>query len=188
MTEEQVKYYKEKGLWGTLIVTANVTFLVTYLIELHYPYMIEDLGERYKHSLKYNLDRILPMIENMNEESVNYFKTSNTATKVGEITLELSKELEDRIMFDDKHIYIVLALARYVHSIQNRHDKSVESIYIETIDILYRRIDDALKNQVKESLIMVAEAIVKSVFETITYEIDDDGSYNLVRNGVNFSQ
>ena len=62
MTEEQVKYYKEKGLWGTLIVTANVTFLVTYLIELHYPYMIEDLGERYKHSLKYNLDRILPRI------------------------------------------------------------------------------------------------------------------------------
>ena len=107
MTPEQVEYYKEKGLWGTLIVTANVTFLATYVMELEYPYMIEDLGKEYKHSLKYNLNRVLALLEKMNNESVNYFKTMDTATKVGEITLELSNELEDRIMFNNKYIYIV---------------------------------------------------------------------------------
>lgn len=188
MTPEQVEYYKEKGLWGNLIVTANVTFLVTYVIELEYPYMIEDLGKNYKHSLKYNLNRVLALLEKMNNESVDYFKTMETATKVGEITLELSNELEDRIMFNNKYIYIVLACARYVSSIQNRHDKSVESIYIDTIDDICRMLEENLSKHVSDSLMLVAEAVIKSVFETITYEVDDDGSYNLVRNGINFSQ
>ena len=188
MTPEQVEYYKEKGLWGNLIVTANVTFLVTYVMELEYPYMIEDLGKNYKHSLKYNLNRVLALLEKMNDESVNYFKTMDTATKVGEITLELSNELEDRIMFNNKYIYIVLACARYVSNIQNRHDKTVESIYINTIDDICKMLEENLSKYISDSLMLVAEAVVKSVFETITYEIDDDGTYNLVRNGVNFSQ
>jgi len=188
MTEEQVKYYKEKGLWGTLIVTANVTFLTTYVMELEYPYMIEELGKKYRHSIKYNLNRALPLLEQMNEESVNYFKTTNTATKVGEITLELSNEIEDRISFDNKYTYIVLACVRYMSNIQNRHDKSVESIYIDTLDTIYRLFEHTLSKQVDESLMNVAYNVVKSVFDTITYEIDDDGSYNLVRNGVNFSK
>ena len=188
MTEEQIKYYKEKGIWGTLIVTANVTFLTTYVIELEYPYMIEELGKKYRHSIKYNLSRALPLLEKMNDESVNYFKTTSTAPKVGEITLELSNELEDRICFDNKYIYIVLACARYMSNIQNRHDKTVESIYLDVLDTIHRLFEHALNKLVDESLMNVAFNVVKSVFDSITYEIDDDGNYNLVRNGVNFSK
>jgi hypothetical protein len=188
MTEEQIKYYKEKGIWGTLIVTANVTFLTTYVMELEYPYMIEELGKKYRHSIKYNLDRAYHLLEKMNDESVNYFKTTSTAAKVGEITLELSNELEDRICFDNKYTYIVLACARYMSSIQNRHDKTVESIYLNVLDTIHRLFEHALNKQVDESLMNVAFNVVKSVFDSITYEIDDDGNYNLVRNGVNFSK
>jgi hypothetical protein len=185
MTKEQVEYYKEKGIWGTLIVTANVTFLTAYVMELEYPYMIEELGKKYRHSIKYNLDRALPLLEQMNEESVNFFKTT-VATKIGDVTLDLSNELEDRICFDNKYTYIVLACSRYMHSIQNRHDKTVESIYTDTLDTIYRLFEHALSKQVDESLMNVAFNIVKSVFDSITYEIDDNGSYNLVRNSANF--
>lgn len=188
MTKEEVKYYKEKGLWGTLIVTANVTFLTTYVMELEYPYMIKELGKKYRHSIKYNLDRALPLLEKMNDESVNYFKITTTAAKVGEITLDLSNEIEDRICFDNKYIYIVLACARYMMNIQNRHDKTVESIYTDTLDTIHRLFEHALSKQVDASLMNVAFNVVKSVFDSITYEIDDDGNYNLVRNGVNFSK
>ena len=179
MTPQEVKYYKEQGSFGRLIVTANVTFLCTYIMYLEFDNLANILGIDYKHSLKHNLKRVYKLLDDMNVECINFYK--HYANKVATVTLDICNELEENLLIPNKELYIIMACNEYVHSIQDNHVKGVESIYKDKLNAIYKLLNDNLSNYLNTSYMNVANAVIRNIFNDITYRIDDNGDYVIMR-------
>ena len=70
--------------------------------------VVNIFGKRYRHSTKYYYNIVREVLDRINCDNINCFKTSQQ--DAGQMVLDVVKEIEDRLVFDDKQLYILFVI------------------------------------------------------------------------------
>ena len=99
MTTEQEKDFKKRGIYNDIILMTNLTMIYCYIMFFALEEVVNIFGKRYRHSTKYYYNIVREVLDRINCDNINCFKTSQQ--DAGQMVLDVVKEIEDRLVFDD---------------------------------------------------------------------------------------
>lgn len=86
----------------------NLTMIYCYIMFFALEEVVNIFGKLYRHSTKYYYNIVREVLDRINCDNINCFKTSQQ--DAGQMVLDVVKEIEDRLAFDDKQLYILFVI------------------------------------------------------------------------------
>lgn len=140
MTTEQEKDFKKRGIYNDIILMTNLTMIYCYIMFFALEEIVNIFGKRYRHSTKYYYNIVREVLDRINCDNINCFKTSQQ--DAGQMVLDVVKEIEDRLAFDDKQLYILFVINQKAYDNIHRFEPEVTSIFKKQIEYIYRKLID----------------------------------------------
>lgn len=112
MTAEQEKDFKKRGIYNDIILMTNLTMIYCYIMFFALEEVVNIFGKRYRHSTKYYYNIVREVLDRINCDNINCFKTSQQ--DAGQMVLDVVKEIEDRLAFMiNSYISYLLLIKRF---------------------------------------------------------------------------
>lgn len=140
MTAEQEKDFKKRGIYNDIILMTNLTMIYCYIMFFALEEVVNIFGKRYRHSTKYYYNIVREVLDRINCDNINCFKTSQQ--DAGQMVLDVVKEIEDRLAFNDKQLYILFVINQKAYDNIHRFEPEVTSIFKKQIEYIYRKLID----------------------------------------------
>lgn len=86
----------------------NLTMIYCYIMFFALEEVVNIFDKRYRHSTKYYYNIVREVLDRINCDNINCFKTSQQ--DAGQMILDVVKEIEDRLAFNDKQLYILFVI------------------------------------------------------------------------------
>lgn len=111
MTAEQEKDFKKRGIYNDIILMTNLTMIYCYIMFFALEEVVNIFGKRYRHSTKYYYNIVREVLDRINCDNINCFKTSQQ--DAGQMVLDVVKEIEDRlVLMINSYISYLLLIKR----------------------------------------------------------------------------
>lgn len=111
MTAEQEKDFKKRGIYNDIILMTNLTMIYCYIMFFALEEVVNIFGKRYRHSTKYYYNIVREILDRINCDNINCFKTSQQ--DAGQMVLDVVKEIEDRlVLMINSYISYLLLIKR----------------------------------------------------------------------------
>lgn len=111
MTTEQEKDFKKRGIYNDIILMTNLTMIYCYIMFFALEEVVNIFGKRYRHSTKYYYNIVREVLDRINCDNINCFKTSQQ--DAGQMVLDVVKEIEDRlVLMINSYISYLLLIKR----------------------------------------------------------------------------
>lgn len=136
------------------------------------------LGKLYRHSTKYYYNIIREVLDKINCDNINCFKTSQT--DAAQMVLDISKEIEDRLAFDDKQLYILFVINQKAYDNIHRFEPEVTSIFKKQIEYIYRKLIDYCPVTLDKDKMTIATIVINQVINKIKAREESDGSLTII--------
>lgn len=181
MTQKQVEYYKKIGLWGDIIVMSNSVLICTYVMWLEFDTIPNILCEDFKHLTKLRLNQVKKKLDNINNDSISYFREHKMS--VGEMCLDFTNSFEEHLNIPNKELYIIYALNEFCNNLNMKFNKHISSIYDKELRFIYIQIKEILSKYIQDNYLNVANTVVRSIMNKVSYRIKDNGEYVITFKG-----
>lgn len=178
MTAEQEKTFKEKGIYNDIILMTNLTMIYCYIMFFSLEDTITLLGKLYRHSTKYYYNIIREVLDRINCDNINCFKTSQS--DAAQMVLDISKEIEDRLNFDDKQLYILFVINQKAFDNIHKFEPEVTSIFKKQIEYIYRKLIDYCPVTLEKDKMAIATIVINQVINKIKAREESDGSLTII--------
>lgn len=178
MTAEQEKTFKEKGIYSDIILMTNLTMIYCYIMFFSLEDTITLLGKLYRHSTKYYYNIIREVLDKINCDNINCFKTSQS--DVVQMVLDISKEIEDRLNFDDKQLYILFVINQKAFDNIHKFEPEVTSIFKKQIEYIYRKLIDYCPVTLDKNKMAIATIVINQVINKIKAREESNGSLTII--------
>ena len=178
MTAEQEKTFKEKGIYNDIILMTNLTMIYCYIMFFSLEDTITLLGNLYRHSTKYYYNIIREVLDRINCDNINCFKTSQS--DAAQMVLDISKEIEDRLNFDDKQLYILFVINQKAFDNIHKFEPEVISIFKKQIEYIYRKLIDYCPVEFDKSKMSIATLVINQVISRVKAREESDGSLTII--------
>ena len=178
MTAEQEKTFKEKGIYNDIILMTNLTMIYCYIMFFSLEDTITLLGKLYRHSTKYYYNIIREVLDKINCDNINCFKTSQT--DAAQMVLDISKEIEDRLAFDDKQLYILFVINQKAYDNIHRFEPEVTSIFKKQIEYIYRKLIDYCPVTLEKDKMAIATIVINQVINKVKAREESNGSLTII--------
>ena len=178
MTAEQEKTFKEKGIYNDIILMTNLTMIYCYIMFFSLEDTITLLGKLYRHSTKYYYNIIREVLDKINCDNINCFKTSQS--DAAQMVLDISKEIEDRLNFDDKQLYILFVINQKAFDNIHKFEPEVTSIFKKQIEYIYRKLIDYCPVTLDKNKMAIATIVINQVINKIKAREESDGSLTII--------
>ena len=76
MTTEQEKDFKKRGIYNDVILMTNLTMIYCYIMFFALEEVVNIFGKLYRHSTKYYYNIVREVLDRINCDNINCFKTS----------------------------------------------------------------------------------------------------------------
>lgn len=111
MTTEQEKDFKKRGIYNDIILMTNLTMIYCYIMFFALEEVVNIFGKLYRHSTKYYYNIVREVLDRINCDNINCFKTSQQ--DAGQMVLDVVKEIEDRlVLMINSYISYLLLIKR----------------------------------------------------------------------------
>ena len=164
MTTEQEKDFKKRGIYNDIILMTNLTMIYCYIMFFTLEEIVNIFGKHYRHSTKYYY--------------INCFKTSQQ--DAGQMVLDVVKEIEDRLAFDDKQLYILFVINQKAYDNIHRFEPEVTSIFKKQIEYIYRKLIDYCPITLEKDKMAIATIVINQVINKIKAREESDGSLTII--------
>lgn len=178
MTAEQEKTFKEKGIYNDIILMTNLTMIYCYIMFFSLEDTITLLGKLYRHSTKYYYNIIREVLDRINCDNINCFKTSQS--DAAQMVLDISKEIEDRLNFDDKQLYILFVINQKAFDNIHKFEPEVTSIFKKQIEYIYHKLIEYCPVEFDKSKMSIATLVINQVISRVKAREESDGSLTIV--------
>lgn len=178
MTNEQEKAFKEKGIYNDIILMTNLTMIYCYIMFFSLEDTITLLGKLYRHSTKYYYNIIREVLDRINCDNINCFKTSQG--DAAQMVLDISKEIEDRLNFDDKQLYILFVINQKAFDNIHKFEPEVTSIFKKQIEYIYRKLIDYCPVTLDKDKMAIATIVINQVINKIKAREESNGSFTII--------
>ena len=178
MTAEQEKTFKEKGIYSDIILMTNLMMIYCYIMFFSLEDTITLLDNLYRHSTKYYYNIIREVLDRINCDNINCFKTSQQ--DAGQMVLDVVKEIEDRLVFDDKQLYILFVINQKAYDNIHRFEPEVTSIFKKQIEYIYRKLIDYCPVTLDKDKMAIATIVINQVINKIKAREESDGSLTII--------
>lgn len=178
MTNEQEKAFKEKGIYNDIILMTNLTMIYCYIMFFSLEDTITLLGKLYRHSTKYYYNIIREVLDKINCDNINCFKTSQS--DAAQMVLDISKEIEDRLNFDDKQLYILFVINQKAFDNIHKFEPEVTSIFKKQIEYIYRKLIDYCPVTLDKDKMAIATIVINQVINKIKAREESNGSFTII--------
>jgi hypothetical protein len=136
------------------------------------------LGKLYRHSTKYYYNIIREVLDKINCDNINCFKTSQT--DAAQMVLDISKEIEDRLAFDDKQLYILFVINQKAYDNIHRFEPEVTSIFKKQIEYIYRKLIDYCPVTLEKDKMAIATIVINQVINKVKAREESNGSLTII--------
>lgn len=178
MTNEQEKAFKEKGIYNDIILMTNLTMIYCYIMFFSLEDTITLLGKLYRHSTKYYYNIIREVLDRINCDNINCFKTSQG--DAAQMVLDISKEIEDRLNFDNKQLYILFVINQKAFDNIHKFEPEVTSIFKKQIEYIYRKLIDYCPVTLDKDKMAIATIVINQVINKIKAHEESNGSLTII--------
>ena len=178
MTDEQIAKYKEEGKYGEIILAAHGIMICFYLMYFCFDHIPTILGKKYRFTTKWNFNKILKVIDEVCSESINFFHDGQN--DVAQNCIDLCNEIEDKLNFEDKHLYILYAVNDYNHKLSKMYPENVHSIYESKIEYIYKNLISNLPVELDANKMLMTHNAVHNVLSRLRYREEEDTSIIIV--------
>lgn len=178
MTTEQEKDFKKRGIYNDIILMTNLTMIYCYIMFFALEEIVNIFGKRYRHSTKYYYNIVREVLDRINCDNINCFKTSQQ--DAGQMVLDVVKEIEDRLAFDDKQLYILFVINQKAYDNIHRFEPEVTSIFKKQIEYIYRKLIDYCPVTLEKDKMAIATIVINQVINKIKAREESDGSLTII--------
>lgn len=178
MTTEQEKDFKKRGIYNDIILMTNLTMIYCYIMFFALEEVVNIFGKRYRHSTKYYYNIVREVLDRINCDNINCFKTSQQ--DAGQMVLDVVKEIEDRLVFDDKQLYILFIINQKAYDNIHRFEPEVTSIFKKQIEYIYRKLIDYCPVTLEKDKMAIATIVINQVINKIKAREESDGSLTII--------
>lgn len=176
MTEQEANYFKQKGTYNDIILTTNLTMVYSYIMYFALIECIEQLGSNYKFSLKYNLNKVLNILDKINVSNIDKF--TNSKNEAGQMCIDISNDIENSIYFDDKYFYILLVCNEFLLTNIHKYLPEVHSIFESEIEYMNKLLKSTKIIDIDNGRFNVVSNIIKNIINKVKYK--EDNEYGLI--------
>lgn len=178
MTTEQEKDFKKRGIYNDIILMTNLTMIYCYIMFFALEEVVNIFGKRYRHSTKYYYNIVREVLDRINCDNINCFKTSQQ--DAGQMVLDVVKEIEDRLVFDDKQLYILFVINQKAYDNIHRFEPEVTSIFKKQIEYIYRKLIDYCPVTLDKDKMAIATIVINQVINKIKAREESNGSLTII--------
>lgn len=178
MTDSQVKEYKEKGTYNDIILMTNLTMIYCYIMYFALEDSIPLFGKKYRHSTKHYYNIIRELLDRINCDNINCFKTSQI--EAAQMCLDIIAEIENRLTFYDKVLYILYCINQKCYDNIHRFEPEIESVYKKQIEYIYQKLIDYSPVTLEIGKMNVATTVINQVVNRVKIREESDGSLTII--------
>lgn len=178
MTKEQETEFREQGIYKDIILMTNLTMIYSYVMYFSLQEVITLLGKKYRHSIKYYYNIVLNLLDQINCSNINCFKTSQV--DAGQMAIDISNEIENRLNFDDKYLYILFVVNQKMYDNIHRFEPTIQSIFKKQIEYIYKTLLEYNPITLNTNKLSIATIVINQIISYIKIREEDDESLTVI--------
>ena len=166
MTTEQEKDFKKRGIYNDIILMTNLTMIYCYIMFFALEEVVNIFGKLYRHSTKYYYNIVREVLDRINCDNINCFKTS--------------QQDAGQMVLDDKQLYILFVINQKAYDNIHRFEPEVTSIFKKQIEYIYRKLIDYCPVTLEKDKMAIATIVINQVINKIKAREESDGSLTII--------
>lgn len=178
MTEAQRQYFEKKGEYNDIILMTNLTMIYSYLMFLYLEESIEHFGKAYKHSTKHNYNKCIDLLNTISKSNIDCFKTNKLS--VGQLVLDVANDIENRLNFEDRSIYILFVINKKMNDNVRRFEPEIVSKYKKEIEYVCKTLVEYCPITLDADKLKIATVVCNQVLSKIGIRKESDGSLTII--------
>lgn len=180
MTKEQEAEFRKQGIYKDIILMTNLTMIYSYIMYFALQEATVFLGKKYCHAIKYYYNKVLNLLDQINCSNLNCFKTGQS--NAGQMCIDISTEIEDRLNFEDKHLYILFVVNQKIYDNIHRFEPTIQSIFKTQIEYIYKTLIEHNPITLDSDKMRITTIVINQIVNRIKAKEKEDGSLAIIYN------